>query len=56
MTPSAEELLRILRTLEERALQQVAMQQRISGYLNVIKWAVAIACFLLFLIVLSVAK
>lgn len=56
MTPQAQEVLRILRVLEERALQQVAMQQRIGGYLNIIKCATGIACFLLFLILLSVAK
>jgi hypothetical protein len=56
MTPSAEELLRILHVLEERALQQVAMQRRIGGYLNVIKWGVGLACFLLFCILLSVSK
>lgn len=51
MTP--DEFARIQRTMEERALQQVAMLSRIGGYLNVIKWAVCGACFLLFFLVLK---
>lgn len=51
MTP--DEFAQIQRTIEERAMQQVAMLQRIGGYLNVIKGGIGLACFLLFLILLK---
>jgi hypothetical protein len=48
-----EEFLKIQRTLEQRALEQVAMLQRIAGDLNVIKWAACLCALFLILLVIK---
>jgi hypothetical protein len=51
MTP--DEASKILRALEERALEQVAMLQRIAGYVNVMKGIMAVCAVLLLLILIA---
>lgn len=51
MTP--EEFAELQRQAAQRNLEQVAMLQRIAGYLHVIEWAVIAGALFLLLIVLK---
>lgn len=54
MTP--DDFASIQQRLDQRALEQVAMLQRISGYLNLIKWGVGLIALLLFFCLLTISR